>query len=143
VAHLHIDVDLIGNQTTSWSALPSSGKISFHNKMTDPTRILTIEIEPADQDVLCQNNTVKHDFTVQAGATETLKICGGYQGDFKYTAEIQGSTPEDPRIIIKDYKTGEVALITTVVIAAVTAFIGAAAAGLWMRWRQRRVLRTT
>jgi hypothetical protein len=140
VAKLDISVTVLDGQTVSWFALPRKGRIVFHNDATENLHV-TIQ-SPA----LCQSgNQPVLDFDVVAGDSQGFHVCGPYQGDrFKYTATVQNAATEDPRIIIKDHGpvAGDVSLGTAVVVAALTASIGAAVGALVTRRSYARGLST-
>jgi len=106
VAKLNIFVNEKNGQTVSkFGKAKDSEKIVFHNQ--HPTQTLTVTVvgeTPAAGVPLCEGpgqNTVSS-FTVAAAGQQAYKICNAYLADtFKYTATIQGATPEDPIIIIE------------------------------------------
>lgn len=100
MASLTIDVNAEGGKTFSKFEAYQGNKIAFHNSHATAKLTVTIDGATDDESPICDANGPLPTFEVGPGRVQEFWLCGG-PGDFKYTATVFGTTPEDPRISVK------------------------------------------
>lgn len=141
MARLHIFVHEMdapdgGKLTVSKFGKPKDfNKVVFHN--SHEIKKLTIDIDQPG--ALCKSNQLPEDFpiTIDAGNKQGYRICDEFDGsEFKYTATLEGSAPEDPIIIIEGWSVIEsFGLVPALIGTAIVTFIAGA---YFQHWRMKR-----
>jgi len=99
---LDIHVVVIDGQTVSTFSVVEGGHVWFHN---DAAANLSITFEPSVQ--LCDDPTKEppDPILVDPGKIGKWKVCDGAGGkQFKYTATVENTNPEDPIVIFEGKK---------------------------------------
>lgn len=149
MANLHVHVDTVpvsndpqyDHQTRSKFGKPKdTDTIVFHNDDTQSSLKIEITSDPASGPVLCEANNNKKpvvpipDVGVKDKARYT--ICQDFKGaEFKYTATIGTTKPEDPIIIIES-KAFSVGVVGVLVAVAAGAAIGVVVANYFASRRR-------
>ena len=124
-----------GRTVSKYEKPKDTDKIAFVNDHSAKSLEITVD----DATALCKGNgsPAPVPITIAAGKRDGYFICSGYGGtEFKYTATLQGLTPEDPIIIVGKHSI--VSPNPIIIVGAVALVVGLVAGFLYGRWSARR-----